>query len=71
MSVSAAVLAKLAKFDTPTICSPTELFDVRPRNTGYVDARIIAAFPETLPMTDIAATAIILVFAPPRAGNAH
>ncbi|MDP7560341.1 MAG: RraA family protein, partial [Planctomycetota bacterium] len=27
----------LRKFDTPTVCNVIELFDIRPRNTGYMD----------------------------------
>ena len=33
--ISAATLAGLAKYDTPTVCNVIELFDVRPRNHGY------------------------------------
>jgi 4-hydroxy-4-methyl-2-oxoglutarate aldolase len=55
--ITAATLAALAKYDTPTICNVIELFDVRPRNTGYMDARIRAAFPEMPPMVGFAATA--------------
>jgi regulator of RNase E activity RraA len=49
-------LRKLAKFDTPTICNVIELFDIRPRNAGYMDERIRAAFPEMPPMVGFAAT---------------
>jgi hypothetical protein len=44
-----AALAAMRKYDTPTICNVIELFDVRPRNTGYMDRRIKACFPERLP----------------------
>lgn len=50
-------LAKLAKYDTPTICNAIELFDVRPRNVGYMDDRIKACFPEMSPMVGYASTA--------------
>lgn len=53
----AAVLSKLITFDTPTICNIIELFDVRPRNTGYMDDRIKAAFPKMPPIVGFAATA--------------
>ena len=43
------VLQKLRTVDTPTICNVIELFDVRPRNQGYMDARIRACFPELPP----------------------
>jgi regulator of RNase E activity RraA len=55
--ITAATLASLANYDTPTICNVIELFDVRPRNNGYMDARIRAAFPEMPPMVGFAATA--------------
>ena len=45
MAVSRETLEKLAQFDTPTICNVIELFDVRPRNTGFMDGRIRAGFP--------------------------
>lgn len=55
--LSPEVLAKLAQFDTPTICNLIELFDVRPNNTGFMDQRIMAAFPEMKPVVGYAATA--------------
>jgi 4-hydroxy-4-methyl-2-oxoglutarate aldolase len=51
-------LALLGQYDTPTICNAIELFDVRPRNTGYMDARIRACFPEMSPVVGYAATAM-------------
>jgi 4-hydroxy-4-methyl-2-oxoglutarate aldolase len=56
-AIPARTLAKLAKFDTPTICNVIELFDVRPNDVGYMDARIQAAFPEFPPAVGFAATA--------------
>ena len=67
---SPKTLAKLRSFDTPTICNIIELFDVRPRNTGFMDARIVAAFPEMPPMIGFAATATFRASAPPRTGEA-
>jgi regulator of RNase E activity RraA len=55
--ITATTLAALAQHDTPTICNVIELFDIRPRNVGYMDARIQAAFPEMPPMVGFAATA--------------
>jgi len=69
--LSPKTLAKLRSFDTPTICNIIELFDVRPRNTGFMDARIIAAFPEMPPLVGFAATATFRASAPPRAGAAY
>jgi 4-hydroxy-4-methyl-2-oxoglutarate aldolase len=56
MSISADTLKKLARFDTPTICNVIELFDVRPRNQGYMDARIRCQFPDLPPMVGFAVT---------------
>lgn len=50
-------LAALAKFDTPTICNTIELFEVRARTAGYLDARIRACFPEMAPVVGYASTA--------------
>lgn len=50
-------LTELAKYDTPTVCNAIELFDVRPRNTGYMDNRITACFPEMPPIVGYASTA--------------
>ncbi len=65
------VLENLGRFDTPTICNLIELFDVRPRNTGYMDARIVAAFSEMPPIVGYAATATFRSAAPPRQGDAY
>jgi regulator of RNase E activity RraA len=52
-------LQAFTKYDTPTICNVIELFDVRPRNTGYMDGRIRACFPEMPPICGYASTATI------------
>ena len=69
--INQQVLQKLQKFDTPTICNLIELFDVRPRNVGYMDSRIVAAFPEMPPAVGFAATATFRSGAPPRQGDAY
>ena len=56
-AVSGSTLDLLGRFDTPTICNVIELFDVRPRDHGYMDHRIRCAFPEMPPMVGFAATA--------------
>ncbi len=56
-ALTTETLARLRAFDTPTICNLIELFEVRPHNTGYMDGRIRAAFPEMPPMVGFAATA--------------
>lgn len=71
MTISPAVLDKLATFDTPTICNLIELFDVRPRNTGYMDARIKSLFPEMPPIVGFAATAAFRSSGPPRSGDGY
>ena len=70
-AITPAVLAKLRTFDTPTICNLIELFDLRPRNTGYMDQRIKACFPEMPPMVGFAATAAFRSAAPPRGGEGY
>jgi len=56
---SESQLELLRQYDTPTICNVIELFAVRPRNTGYMDSRIRACFPELGPVAGYAATATI------------
>jgi len=57
----------LGKYDTPTVCNVIELFNVRPRSSGYMDSRIRACFPDLAPMVGFAATATFRSAAP--AGN--
>ena len=56
-TVPAADLELLRKWDTPTICNVVELFDLRPRSAGYMDARIQACYPTLPPMVGYAVTA--------------
>ena len=51
-------LSLLRQYDTPTICNVIELFKIRPRTEGYMDARIKACFPEMPPIAGYAATAM-------------
>ncbi len=69
--ISKATLEKLRQFDTPTICNVIEVFDVRPRDTGFMDGRIVAAFPEMPPMIGFAATATFRSSGPPRTSDAY
>ena len=71
MSITADTLKKLAQFDTPTISNVIELFDVVPRNRGYMDHRIHSCFPELPPMVGFAATASFRSDAPPPAGDVY
>ncbi|UUO04609.1 RraA family protein [Blastopirellula sp. J2-11] len=64
-------LEQLAKFDTPTVCNVIELFDVRPRNSGYMNAEIRACFPQLPPMVGYATTATFRSMSPPPQGKAY
>lgn len=66
-----AQLESLAKYDTPTICNSIELFDVRPRNVGYMNRTIQACFPHLPPMVGYAATATFRSHQAPRKGDAY
>lgn len=64
-------LDRLRKYDTPTICNVIELFEVRPRNAGYLDGRIRSCFPEMPAMVGFAATATFRSAAAPRSGDVY
>jgi 4-hydroxy-4-methyl-2-oxoglutarate aldolase len=64
-------LKLLAQFDTPTICNTIELFEIRPRNTGYMDGRIRACFPEMPPMVGYASTAAMRCAFPRKEGDVY
>jgi len=71
MTITQNTLDTLATFDSPTICNVIELFEVRPRNTGYMDHRVQCNFPEFKPMVGFAATACFRSDAPPAGGDAY
>ena len=71
MTVTQETLDKLGEYDTPTICNVIELFDIRPRNTGYMDHRIRCNFPEMAPFVGFACTAQFRSDAPPVEGAAE
>jgi len=71
MSITQETIAKLAKHDTPTICNVIELFDVRPRNQGFMDLRVRCNFPELPPMIGFATTVQFRSDAPPTGGDAY
>ncbi|MGE0755496.1 MAG: RraA family protein [Pirellulaceae bacterium] len=71
MTLSAATLTRLTKYDTPTICNLIELFDIRPRNRGYMDARVKCCFPDFPPIVGYACTAAFRSDAPPAGGDAY
>jgi 4-hydroxy-4-methyl-2-oxoglutarate aldolase len=64
-------LEKLRRFDTPTICNLIELFGVRPRDTGFMDQRIAACFPEMPPFVGYASTATFRASSAPRTGDVY
>src|SRR3954469_18305857 len=64
-------LSRLTQFDTPTICNTIELFEVRPRNEGYMDGRIRACFPEMPPIAGYAATVTMRCAFPKREGDVY
>ena len=61
------VLDKLQQVDTATVCNVIELFELRPRNRGFMDRRVKAAFPDFPPMVGFAATATCRTFTEPPA----
>jgi regulator of RNase E activity RraA len=64
-------LAELRQFDSPTICNAVELWNLRPRNTGYMNQTIKACFPSFPPMVGYALTSTFRSMAPPRGGDAY
>ena len=70
-AVPAADFELLKKIDTPTICNVVELFDLRPRQSGYMDGRIRACYPKLPPMVGYASTATFRSAAPPASGNVY
>jgi regulator of RNase E activity RraA len=70
-AVSAEVLDRLRKYDTPTVCNVIELFECRPRHSGYMDARIKACYPALPPMVGFATTATFRAGAPPKGGDTY
>ena len=71
MSITDAIYQRLGDFDTPTICNVIELFDVRPRQTGFMNSKIMAAFPEMPPMVGRASTAAFRSSDFPAGGDAY
>jgi regulator of RNase E activity RraA len=69
--VSPQTLAELALFDTPTICNAVELWDLRPRNEGYMNSSIMACFPALPPMVGFALTSTFRSQKPPKSGDAY
>lgn len=64
-------LDQLRQYDSPTICNAVELWDLRPRNAGYMDLSIKACFPAFPPMVGYALTSTFRSMAPPRGGDVY
>jgi 4-hydroxy-4-methyl-2-oxoglutarate aldolase len=69
--LSSAQLAELVKYDTPTVCNVIELFEVRPRNVGYMNESIKACFPQMPPIAGYALTSFFRSQAPSRGGDVY
>jgi regulator of RNase E activity RraA len=57
-------LEALRKWSTCSLCNGIELFNVRPRNEGFMLPEIKCAFPEFKPMIGYAVTAVIAADSP-------
>lgn len=58
-------LDALKRISTPTVSNAIELFDVRPRNSGYLGAEVRCLFPRLGRMVGYACTAVISADLPP------
>ncbi|MEZ6048419.1 MAG: RraA family protein [Planctomycetaceae bacterium] len=70
-ALSPEVLAGLEKYDTPTVCNVIELFNIRPRNEGYMNETIKSCFPKLKPMVGFALTSTFRSQKPPRGGDVY
>jgi regulator of RNase E activity RraA len=64
-------LSLLRRFDTPTVCNVIELFDVRPRNEGFMDRSISSCFPRQPPVVGYATTATFRSARPAPEGDVY
>jgi 4-hydroxy-4-methyl-2-oxoglutarate aldolase len=62
--LSAEELEALRRWPTPAISNAIELFDIRPRNEGFMLPEIECVFPELEPMIGYAVTAVISADSP-------
>ena len=69
--LSPETLAALGRYDTPTVCNVIELWNIRPRSTGYMNDTIRACFPELSPMVGYAVTSTFRSLSPPRSGDVY
>lgn len=59
MPIDQGLLARLATFDTPTICNALELIDPALYLTGFTTRPLVAPFPDLAPVVGYARTATI------------
>jgi len=57
--LDASELARLAAFDTPTICNAIELVAPERRGVGFTTDTLLCPFPERMPVVGYAKTAVI------------
>src|SRR5579872_4883134 len=69
--LSTESLAALGRYDTPTVCNAIELFEIRPRNAGFMNSGIKACFPHMPPMVGYAVTSTFRSMSPPRTGDVY
>ncbi|HSV19749.1 MAG TPA: RraA family protein [Casimicrobiaceae bacterium] len=69
--LSAALLQRLAAFDTPTICNALEQVAPATQATGYTHRPLLCGFPTEAPMVGYARTATIRAKAPPSGTRAE
>jgi len=62
--VSTEGLEALRRWPTPAVSNAIELFDIRPRNEGFMLPEIMCVFPELEPMIGYAVTAVISADSP-------
>ena len=66
-----STLEDLARYDTPTVCNVIELWNLRPRNLGYMDESINACFPAMPPMVGYALTTMFRSMSPAQGGDVY
>jgi regulator of RNase E activity RraA len=71
VAVPQEFLKLLTQYDTPTVSNVIELFEVRPREAGYMDGRIRACFPEMPPIVGYASTATMHTAFPRKQGSVY
>ncbi len=64
-------LSVLARFNTPTIANAIELFDLRPRNQGFLRPGFLCLRPEAAPVAGFASTCAVSSETPESYGKAE